>query len=86
MSVEPLLQVGFSPGLIQPVARVRSRLAGLLSNGLISLADLLKQRIPLAWLRNRNPMTIGKRLELAISPGIQNPILDIGPRILGLLL
>lgn len=50
MGIKPLLQVRLRPGLIQPVARVGSSLASLLSDGLVARTGLLEKGITLTGL------------------------------------
>lgn len=56
----------FRPGLIKPVSRVGSCLAGLLGYSLIVGADLLEKSIASAGLGYRNIVLVGERLELRI--------------------
>ncbi len=74
------------PALIQPTPRIRRRLPHLLGHRLITLAGLLQQHIALPRLWHRDTMPITKRLKLAIRPGIQDPVLHVDPRMLGLIL
>jgi hypothetical protein len=52
MSVQPFLQIGFGPSLIQPVTGVRRCLSGLLCDGFVIGANLLQQGITLSGLRD----------------------------------
>ena len=52
MGFEPFLEVRFGPGLIQPVSRIRSRVASLLGDRLIVRADLLEKGITGPGLRD----------------------------------
>lgn len=86
MSVKPLLEVGLGPGLVQPVAGIGGGLASLLGRGLVCAARLLEKGVTLAGLWNRNAVVIAERLELALGPGVEDPILDAGPSRLSLVL
>lgn len=96
-----------SPGLVEPVARIRRSLSDLLSNSIIVAAGLGQYGVPLAGLRycilldcgyssargqgnrcglTRNGMMITKGLELALRPGVQDPVLDVEISVLSLVL
>jgi hypothetical protein len=50
VSVEPLLEIRFGPGIIEPVARVGGSLASLLGNCVKVLANLGQESVTLAGL------------------------------------
>ena len=58
MGIKPLLEVRLGPGLVQPVTRVGSSLASLLSDGLVARAGLLEKGITLAGLGNCDKVSI----------------------------
>jgi len=86
VGVEPLLEVGLGPGVVEPVARVVGSLANLLSDRVIVLADLSQKSVALARLGNRDAVVIAEGLELAVGPAVKNPVLGAEPGILSLVL
>ncbi len=52
MLVEPFLEVGLGPGLVQPVSGVRSCFTDLLGNTFIIGSDLLEKGVASSWLGN----------------------------------
>lgn len=52
VGVEPLLEVGLGPGVVEPVARVGGSLADLLGNSIVVLANLGEESVTLAGLGN----------------------------------
>lgn len=60
MGIKPLLQVRLGPGLIQPVTRVGSSLASLLSDGVVAGTGLLEEGITLARLGDCDGVSIYK--------------------------
>lgn len=52
VGVEPLLEVGLGPGVVEPVSRIVGCLADLLANGLPVLADLGEEGVTLTGLGN----------------------------------
>jgi len=61
--IEPLLQVRVGPGFVQPIARVCSSLANLLSSALVALTSCLVRLVALARLGDRNAVTVAKCFE-----------------------
>jgi hypothetical protein len=68
-----------TPGLIQPISGIRRRVANLLGNTLPVLANLLEKSIPLARLGHGNAVAVTKSLELTVGPGVEDPVLGVGP-------
>jgi hypothetical protein len=75
-----------TPALVQPVARVRSSFSGLFGDSLVVLAGLLEEGVALTGLGHGNAVAIAEGLELALGPGVEDPVLDVAPALLRLVI
>lgn len=66
--VEPSLEIGIGPGLVQPVSGVSDGLANLIGNGLVVGASSLEKRVAGAGSRVRNTVVIEEGLDLRLGP------------------
>jgi hypothetical protein len=66
--IEPGLEVGVRPGLVEPVTRVGSGLAGLVGNGLVVGAGSLEERVAAARGWVGDVVVVEESLELRLSP------------------
>ena len=68
--IEPFLEIGLGPLLVQPVTGIGCGLANLVRNGFIVLAGGLDQDVALARLRCGNAVAIEECLQLGVRPAI----------------
>lgn len=66
--VQPCLEVGVGPRLVEPIAGVGCGLGDLVGGGLVVLADALEKSVTLAGLGNGDAVLIRKGLEVGLGP------------------
>lgn len=66
--IEPLLEVGVGPRLVEPVTWVGSGLANLVRDGLVVRSSSVQERIAVARRRVRNAVVVEERLQLGLGP------------------
>jgi hypothetical protein len=66
--VQPSLELGVGPSLVEPITGVGSGLRELVGGSLVVIADRCEKSVALAGLRNGDTMLVRERLKLRVRP------------------